>query len=106
MTAVELSVCNVTTAAASLACIFECMRLGMAMAEIIKMMVTTISNSMRENPFSRLFISLSCPVCETGYVFKVAHAYTLHAIPGHRSGMLWSACGLPVRLAFYTQPSE
>src|SRR5437868_5078699 len=41
------------TAEASLAAIFDLTKLGMAMAAITKMMATTISNSMSENPFSR-----------------------------------------------------
>src|ERR1700688_2655320 len=50
MTAVEFKVRSASTAAASFADILECMRLGMAMAAIIKMMVTTISSSIREKP--------------------------------------------------------
>jgi hypothetical protein len=40
------------TAEDSLAAILERTRLGMAMAAMINMMATTISNSIRENPFS------------------------------------------------------
>jgi hypothetical protein len=42
------------TADASFAAIFERSRLGMAIAAMIKMIATTISNSMSEKPFCLL----------------------------------------------------
>jgi len=54
------------TAEASLAAMRERSRLGMAMAEMIRMMATTIRSSMREKPFwwvRILFDSLSAEAC-------------------------------------------
>jgi len=50
MTAVEFKVRRDSTAAASFAVIFECIKLGIAIAAIIKMIVTTIKSSIREKP--------------------------------------------------------
>src|ERR1019366_8700500 len=61
MTAVEFKVRSASTAAASFAVIFERIKLGMAMAAIIKMMVTTISNSIREKPFRFVLRALMFP---------------------------------------------
>ena len=47
------------TAEASLAAIRACSRLGIAMAAMMRMIATTISNSISENPFvERIQISL------------------------------------------------
>src|ERR1700730_1192336 len=56
----EFSARREPTAAASFAAIFDHKRFGIAMATMIKIMVTTMSNSMSENPFCCLphFISI------------------------------------------------
>ena len=48
-----------TAAEDSLADILERMKFGMAMAAMISMIATTISNSISENPFCRLILNSS-----------------------------------------------
>src|ERR1700722_7887722 len=48
--------CKESTAEASLAVAFDLIRLGMAIAAIIRMIATTISNSISEKPFSVVFM--------------------------------------------------
>src|SRR6185312_15080721 len=60
VTSAVFSVRTVLAAADSLADILDRSRLGMAMAAMIRMIATTISSSMSENPFClRIFLEIS-----------------------------------------------
>jgi len=60
----EFTVLRVPSAAASFAAILERRRFGIAMAEMIKIMVTTMSNSRSENPFWFLLVVIPLPQLE------------------------------------------
>src|ERR1035437_5099440 len=93
MTAVEFKVRSVSTAAASFAVILDFIKLGMAMAAMIKMMVTTISNSISEKPFRfflRAIMLPPVPACKYSRRTKrEEHKSKLHL--RHRRGEIWPA---------------
>src|ERR1700685_4147059 len=91
-----MMVCSEAAADESLAAIRARIRLGMAMAAMIRMMATTISSSISEKPFCcfRILLIFLVTFLELLLVSGMTQSGMIWHLPGHVGSYLGSGIGL------------